>query len=122
MKDQFDDLCIHINLREKIVRNLMTISFIHVDSPPGYICQISHSKMLTILSTVTEFGTRALPVIMLAWKAKEINDANDDEELQRSCDNNSCIIHHHQQFISQLVLILQAKSTPKKFHNRDFVL
>ncbi|CAJ0841094.1 18949_t:CDS:10 [Entrophospora sp. SA101] len=79
------------------------------DSPPGYICQISHSKTLTIPSTVTEFGTRALPVIMLAWKAKEINDANDDEELQRSYDNNSCIIHHHQQFISQLVSILQAK-------------
>ncbi|CAG8435191.1 4602_t:CDS:2 [Funneliformis mosseae] len=74
MKDQFNDLCTHVKSREKIVRNLMTIGFIHsglsvllftLDSPAGYICRISHSKKLTVLLTVDEFSTRALPTIIL---------------------------------------------------------
>jgi len=111
MKDQFDDLCTRVKLREKIVRNLMTIGFIHaglsvllltLDSPTGYICRISRSKMLTVPSTVSEFGTRALPAIVLAWKAKkivsnviEMMTQNDDEDLfqdlQKSCDNDPCV-------------------------------
>ncbi|PKK58077.1 hypothetical protein RhiirC2_347831 [Rhizophagus irregularis] len=81
MKDQFDDLCIHMGSKEKEVRKLETIGFIHaglsvlllrLDSPAGYIGRITRSKMLTIPSTISEFGKGVLPVIMLAWKAKSL--------------------------------------------------
>jgi len=111
MKDQFDDLCIHMGSKEKEVRKLETIGFIHaglsvlllrLDSPAGYIGRISRSKMLTIPSTIGEFGKGVLPVIMLAWKAKkivsnviEMMNQNDDDNplqaLQKSCDNNSLL-------------------------------
>ncbi|CAI2193859.1 18317_t:CDS:2, partial [Funneliformis geosporum] len=61
MKDQFDDLCIHMGSKEKKVRKLETIGFIHaglsvlllrLDSPAGYVSRISRSKMLTIPSNI----------------------------------------------------------------------
>ena len=43
MKDQFDDLCTHVKSREKIVRNLMTIGFIHPGILLMYIINTIHS-------------------------------------------------------------------------------
>ncbi|KAG9294151.1 hypothetical protein G9A89_021510 [Geosiphon pyriformis] len=105
--DQFDDLCIPMDLKEKKVRKLEIVGFIYAglsllllrfDSPTGYIGRISHSKMLTIPSTIDEFGTAVLPTIMLAWKAKkivsnviEMMNQNDDENplqaLEKSCED-----------------------------------
>ncbi|CAG8585583.1 12542_t:CDS:10, partial [Cetraspora pellucida] len=101
MKDQFDDLCVYTKWNEKKIRKLETIGFIHagiLDSPAGYIGRITRSKMLTIPSTISEFGARVLPVIMLSWKAKkivsnvieminQIDDENPLQSLQQSCEN-----------------------------------
>ncbi len=43
---------------------------LRLDSPEGYICRISRSKMLSVPSTISEFGQKFLPIIVLAWKAK----------------------------------------------------
>ncbi|RGB28441.1 hypothetical protein C1646_819106 [Rhizophagus diaphanus] len=111
MKDQFDDLCIHMGSKEKKVRKLETIGFIHaglsvlllrLDSPAGYVSRISRSKMLTIPSNISEFCKGVLPAIILAWKAKkivsnviEMMNENDEENplqaLQQSCENNSLL-------------------------------
>jgi len=110
LKDQFDNLCTCVESSEEKVRSLETIGFIHaglsvlllrLDSPAGYTCRISRTKMLTFPSTISEFGTKALPIILLAWKAKKIvsnviktMEQNDDDEdsleaLQNSCENNA---------------------------------
>src|SRR4051794_36851966 len=43
---------------------------LRLDSPAGYVCRILRTKNLEIPSQITQFSTKALPVIMLAWKAK----------------------------------------------------
>ncbi|CAG8597602.1 9468_t:CDS:10 [Ambispora gerdemannii] len=111
MNDQFDDLCIHMGSKEKKVRKLETIGFIHaglsvlllrLDSPAGYVSRISRSKMLTIPSNISEFCKGVLPAIILAWKAKkivsnviEMMNENDEENplqaLQQSCENTSIL-------------------------------
>ncbi|CAG8572283.1 13057_t:CDS:2, partial [Cetraspora pellucida] len=53
MKDQFDDLWLSMLL-------------LRLDSSAGYIGRITRSKMLTIPSTISEFGARVLSVIMLS--------------------------------------------------------
>ncbi|CAG8476978.1 14049_t:CDS:10 [Ambispora leptoticha] len=108
---QFDDLCIHMGSKEKKVRKLETIGFIHaglsvlllrLDSPAGYVSRISRSKMLTIPSNISEFCKGVLPAIKLAWKAKkivsnviEMMNENDEENplqaLQQSCENTSIL-------------------------------
>ncbi|CAG8618502.1 728_t:CDS:10 [Paraglomus brasilianum] len=129
MKDQFDDLCAG-QTNENTVRKLRTVGFIHaglsvllltLDSPTGYICRISRSNLLRIPSTVSEFGKRVLPVIMLVWKAKKIvcdtieimgnDDNNEDglEALQRSCDNDPRLTPPH-----QIVCLLSCFDTPEK--------
>ncbi|CAI2184545.1 6409_t:CDS:2 [Funneliformis geosporum] len=79
MKDQFDNLCIHMGSKEKKVRKLETIRFIHaglsvlllrLDSPARYVSRISRSKMLIILSNISKFCKGVLPAIILAWMAK----------------------------------------------------
>ncbi|CAG8569475.1 14330_t:CDS:2 [Funneliformis mosseae] len=107
MKDQFDNLCTLAESKESKIRSLKTIGLIHaglfmlllrLDFLAGYICGISRSKMLTVLSTINEFGKKVLPMIVLAWKAKkiisnsiEVMDKNDNkdplESLQKSCEN-----------------------------------
>ncbi|PKY31958.1 hypothetical protein RhiirB3_343240, partial [Rhizophagus irregularis] len=83
MKDQY--IYIHIGSKEKKVRKLETIRFIHaglsvlllrLNSPAGYVNKISRSKMLTILSNISEFGKGVLPAIILTWKAKICNIIN----------------------------------------------
>src|SRR5438105_553929 len=48
----------------------LSVLLLTLDSPAGYICRIYRSNMLTIPSTVNEFGKGVLPVIVLVWKAK----------------------------------------------------
>lgn len=87
--------------------------------------------MLTIPSTISEFGKEALPVIMLAWKAKicfyksivmelnilidvysakkigrnivEMMNKNDDDN---PCENTSFLSPPRTRFVFQLALIL----------------
>lgn len=61
-----------VGLFQLILLNSLGLSvlLLRLDSPAGYIGRISRSKMLTIPSTVNEFGKGVLPVIVLAWKAK----------------------------------------------------
>ncbi|GBC17688.2 hypothetical protein GLOIN_2v1741550 [Rhizophagus irregularis DAOM 181602=DAOM 197198] len=66
---------------EEKIRKLQSIGFIHsslmilllrLDSPAGYTCRITRTKMLEVPSQIAQFGAKVLPVIMLAWKAKMI--------------------------------------------------
>ncbi|RGB23765.1 hypothetical protein C1646_805911 [Rhizophagus diaphanus] len=79
MKDMLYSLCEAVGNEEKKIRKLQSIGFIHsglmilllrLDSPAGYTCRITRTKMLEIPSQITQFGSKVLPVIMLAWKAK----------------------------------------------------
>ncbi|CAG8713454.1 11809_t:CDS:10 [Funneliformis mosseae] len=81
MKDMFYSLCEAVGNEEKKIRKLQSIGFIHsglmilllrLNSPAGYTCRITRTKMLEIPSQITQFGSKVLPVIMLAWKAKMI--------------------------------------------------
>ncbi|CAG8765385.1 8_t:CDS:10, partial [Dentiscutata erythropus] len=81
MKDMFYSLCVAVGMEENKIRKLQSIGFIHaglmilllrLDSPAGYTCRVLRTKMLEIPSQITQFGSKALPVIMLAWKAKMI--------------------------------------------------
>src|SRR5207248_1139944 len=50
----------------------LTMMLLRLDCPAGYVCRISRSKSLCIPSKASEFGTKALPTILLAWMAKVI--------------------------------------------------
>ncbi|RGB24452.1 hypothetical protein C1646_747795 [Rhizophagus diaphanus] len=92
MKDMFYSLCEAVGNEEKKIRKLQSIGFIHsglmilllrlVDSPAGYTCRITRTKMLEIPSQITQFGSKVLPVIVLAWKAKMIVKSNDRPNIQ----------------------------------------
>jgi hypothetical protein len=107
MKDIFDKLCEVIDGDERKIRKLETIGFLHsglsmsllrLDSPAGYMCRITSSKSFCIPSQVAEFGAKALPVILLAWRAKiivtnmirlieEDVEVDDEERLQNLLDS-----------------------------------
>ncbi|RUP43198.1 hypothetical protein BC936DRAFT_137490, partial [Jimgerdemannia flammicorona] len=79
LKDIFNNLCAAVDGDEQKVRKLESIGFLHaglvmsllrLDSPAGYTCRVSCSKSLEIPSQVAEFSSKALPVILLAWRAK----------------------------------------------------
>ncbi|CAG8685114.1 4347_t:CDS:10 [Rhizophagus irregularis] len=81
MKDIFYSLCEAVGNEEEKIRKLQSIGFIHsslmilllrLDSPAGYTCRITRTKMLEVPSQIAQFGAKVLPVIMLAWKAKMI--------------------------------------------------
>lgn len=80
MKDMFYSLCVAVGMEEKKIRKLQSIGFMHaglkillrMDSPAGYMCRITRSKMLEIPPQIAQFGSKVLPVVMLAWKAKMI--------------------------------------------------
>ncbi|CAI2165885.1 18039_t:CDS:10 [Funneliformis geosporum] len=118
MKDIFDNLCIAMGMKEEKIRRLQSIGFVHanlmvallrLDSPEGYICRVSRTKMFGIPAKVDEFGFKAIHVIMLAWKAKMVvrnmidlvkqNDATEfDEEkelkeLQNGCESLQHLLH-----------------------------
>ncbi|KAG9299946.1 hypothetical protein G9A89_009674 [Geosiphon pyriformis] len=113
MKDIFSHLCALVKMKEEKIRKLETIGFIHsglttvllrLDSPAGFVSRISRTKSLSIPSDVAEFGSKMLPVILMAWKAKMIVtnvirlveqdevDSKDEEEqlrlLQGSCESS----------------------------------
>ncbi|RUS31704.1 hypothetical protein BC938DRAFT_477270 [Jimgerdemannia flammicorona] len=110
MKDIFDYLCALVEMEEERVRKLQTIGFIHsglttvllrLDSPAGFVNRILRTKSLSIPSDVAEFGSKVLPVILMAWKAKMIvanvirlveqDEADDkDEEIQLQLLQDSC--------------------------------
>ncbi|RUP52108.1 hypothetical protein BC936DRAFT_141103 [Jimgerdemannia flammicorona] len=79
LKDMFNSLCAAVDGDEQKVRKLESIGFLHaglvmlllrLDSPAGYTCRVSCSKLLEIPSQVAEFSSKALPVILLTWRAK----------------------------------------------------
>ncbi|UZO18134.1 uncharacterized protein OCT59_009454 [Rhizophagus irregularis] len=81
MKDMFYSLCEAVGMEEKKIRKLQSIGFIHsglmmlllrLDSPASYTCRITRTQMLEIPSQIIQFGSKVLPIIVLAWKAKMI--------------------------------------------------
>ncbi|ORZ20785.1 hypothetical protein BCR42DRAFT_435162 [Absidia repens] len=68
----------------KSVRQLETVGFIHyglgcrlirLDFPVGYVASITitpEDRLLTLPAKADQFKQGALPVILLAWQAKEI--------------------------------------------------
>ncbi|KAG9287625.1 hypothetical protein G9A89_023975 [Geosiphon pyriformis] len=112
LKDIFNSLCAAVDRDEQKVRKLESIGFLHaglkmsllrLDSPAGYTCRISRSKLLEIPSQVAEFSSKVLPVILLAWRAKTIvaemirlveeeNELDEKDRLQHlldSCETSS---------------------------------
>ncbi|GES83206.1 hypothetical protein GLOIN_2v1741550 [Rhizophagus clarus] len=101
-----------VGMEENKIRKLQSIGFIHsglmilllrLDSPAGYTCRITRTKMLEIPSQIMQFGSKILPIIVLAWKAKMIvkdtiefveqkqyleNEEDTDDQLQSL--QNSC--------------------------------
>ncbi|GBC24950.2 hypothetical protein GLOIN_2v1501336 [Rhizophagus irregularis DAOM 181602=DAOM 197198] len=70
-----------VGMEEKKIRKLQSIGFIHsglmmlllrLDSPASYTCRITRTQMLEIPSQIIQFGSKVLPIIVLAWKAKMI--------------------------------------------------
>ncbi|GET03382.1 C2H2-type zinc finger transcription factor [Rhizophagus clarus] len=116
MKDMFYNLCVAVDWDEQKIRKMETIGFLHaglimmmlrLDSPSGYTCRISRSKSFSIPSQVDEFGTKALPTILMAWMAKTIvanairlveqedevnfNEEDQLQQLLNSCETSSTI-------------------------------
>ncbi|CAG8624076.1 15273_t:CDS:2, partial [Racocetra fulgida] len=60
MKDMFNQLCNTFDHDER-----------KTHSPAGYVCRISRTKSHFIASNIKEFGQKTLPVIVMAWKAKD---------------------------------------------------
>ncbi|CAO3694122.1 unnamed protein product [Rhizopus stolonifer] len=82
LRDMFNALC---SSYPSIVRQLETVGYIHqglscrllrLDSPDGYVARITHIPeedcWLTLAAKVDRFKEQTLPVILLAWQAKEI--------------------------------------------------
>ncbi|RUS30221.1 hypothetical protein BC938DRAFT_479703 [Jimgerdemannia flammicorona] len=114
LKDMFNSLCAAVDGDEQKVRKLESIGFLHaglvmlllrLDSPAGYTCRVSCSKLLEIPSQVAEFSSKALPVILLTWRAKTIvanmiwlveegNELDEENRLQHlldSCETSSAL-------------------------------
>ncbi|CAG8684505.1 15583_t:CDS:2, partial [Funneliformis mosseae] len=111
MKDIFDNLCMAVGMKEEKIRKLQSVGFVHanlmvvllrMDSPEGFVCRVNRTRMIGIPAKVEEFGSKAIHVIMLAWKAKmvvrnmidlveqndaiELNEEEELEELQNCCE------------------------------------
>ncbi|CAG8547968.1 13436_t:CDS:2, partial [Funneliformis caledonium] len=112
MKDIFDNLCMAVGMKEEKIRKLQSVGFVHanlmvvllrMDSPEGFVCRVNRTRMIGIPAKVEEFGSKAIHVIMLAWKAKmvvrnmidlveqndaiELNEEEELEELQNCCES-----------------------------------
>ncbi|CAI2186908.1 17468_t:CDS:10 [Funneliformis geosporum] len=120
---------------EEKIRKLQSIGFIHsglmilllrIDSPVGYTCRITRTKMLEVPSQIAQFGSKVLPVIMLAWKAKMIvketiefveqkqyskNEEDTDDQLQNL--QNSCEFSPPRKKINQVVAFDSPSSKSK---------
>ncbi|CAG8698341.1 14789_t:CDS:10 [Funneliformis caledonium] len=137
MKDMFYSLCEAVGMEEKRIRKLQSIGFIHsglmmlllrLDSPAGYTCRITRTKMLEIPSQIIQFGSKVLPIIVLAWKAKMIvkgtiefveqkqyleDEKNIDDQLQNL--QNSCEFSNFAHFVA---LERRVSGLAKDYKNR----
>ncbi|PKY26780.1 hypothetical protein RhiirB3_442216 [Rhizophagus irregularis] len=138
MKDIFYSLCEAVGNEEEKIRKLQSFGFIHsglmilllrLDSPAGYTCRITRTKMLEVPSQIAQFGAKVLPVIMvimLAWKAKMIvketiefveqkqyseNEEDTDDQLQNL--QNSCEFSPPRKKINQVVAFDSPRSKSK---------
>lgn len=102
------------------------ILLLRIDSPVGYTCRITRTKMLEVPSQIAQFGSKVLPVIMLAWKAKMIvketieffeqkqyskNEEDTDDQLQNL--QNSCEFSPPRKKINQVVAFDSPSSKSK---------
>ncbi|ORZ15301.1 hypothetical protein BCR42DRAFT_416826 [Absidia repens] len=81
LRDMFNALC---SSHQQCIRELETVGYIHhglsccllrLDSPAGYVARIAsipEDRWLALPTKVDRFKDEALPVILLAWHAKEI--------------------------------------------------
>jgi len=144
LKDIFNNLCAAVDEDEQKVRKLESIGFLHaglvmsllrLDSPAGYTCRVSCSKLLEIPSQVAKFSLKALPVVLLTWRAKTIvtnmirlveegNDELDEEKrlqhLLDSCETSSALSKRTKVDLPSTLNTPQKKRKKKKFNRYGF--
>ncbi|CAG8814513.1 40407_t:CDS:2, partial [Gigaspora margarita] len=64
IKDMFYSLCAAVEMEEKKIRKLQSIGFMHADVSNNLF------KNVGIPLQIAQFGSKVLPVVILAWKAK----------------------------------------------------